>query len=66
MHDDREEEQEEEQEEEEEEKDAVEHEDEKKTVPFLSPIPPSLLEPTVAVTVIFNGRPTPFVGSQGE
>jgi hypothetical protein len=66
MRDDREQEQEEEEEEELEEEDAVENEEEKKTVPFLGPIPPSLSEPTVTVTIIFNGCSTPFVGNRGE
>ena len=64
---DQEQQQEEEEEEEElEEENAVENEEEKKTVPFLGPIPPSLSEPTVAVTVIFNGCSTLFVGNRGE
>ena len=66
MRDDREQKQEQEEEEELEEENAVENEEEKQTVPFLGPIPPSLLEPPVAVTVIFNGCSTPFVGNRGE
>ena len=42
-----------------EEEDTVENEEEKKTVTFLGPIPLSFWEPTVSVTIIFNGCSTP-------
>ena len=66
MRDDQEQEQEEEEEEEIKEENAVENEEEKKTVPSLGPIPSLLSEPTVAVTTTFNGCSTPFAGNRGD